>query len=259
MAKILFYDLETNSLDVKRGYIQEIAWAVFDLETKRCLSAHNYLLSWGMAYSVDPGALAVTGLTRDYCEKHGEIAATVLSDFVALFKTEQVQYVAGHNILQFDNHMLNTNVKRALFDEFNLNDYRCLDTYLDVPYPPSIKNLTLKYLALDHGYVLTGAHQALQDVFACAHIFFSYKTEDVLEKALNPIVMASAYTSYTDTESREQLVGLKFRWNRLNKRWEKQIRESDIDAVRSVYFGPIFINDVLYEGKKVGEQFELPF
>lgn len=246
MAKILFYDLETNSLDTSRGFIQEMAYAIFDLETQRCLAAHSFLLSWGMAYSVDPAAFLVTKLSRDYCEKHGEIAATVLSDFITLLKTEQVQYVAGHNILQFDNLMLNTNIKRALFESFNINDYKCLDTYIDIPYPAHIKNLTLKYLALDHDYVLTGAHEALRDVFACAHVFFKYNTSEILERAQSPLVLAAAHTNYNDTESRDQLVSLKFRWNRLQKRWEKQVRKSSIDSIQSVYTGPLFVDDILY-------------
>lgn len=258
MAKILFYDLETNSLDTERGFIQEIAYAVFDTETKRCIKSQSHLLAWGMGYVVDPNALAVTNLSREYCEKNGEVASTVLSDFVTLIKTCQVDYIAGHNILQFDNLMLKSNVLRSMFEEFNINEYKCLDTYLDLEYPAFIKNYTLKYLALEHGYVLSGAHEAMNDVFACAHIFFQYPVDKTLAKAKDRIVLLSAYTAYTDTESREQLNALKFKWNRVTKRWEKRVRESQVESVRKIFSGPFFVDDVLFDNAK-NEQLELPF
>lgn len=258
MAKILFYDTETNSLDTQRGFIQELAYAVYDVDTQRCLFSHSHLLAWGMGYSVDSGALSVTGLTRDYCEKHGENASTVLSDFVTLIKTSQVDYIAGHNILQFDNLMMQSNIKRAMFEDFNLSEFKCLDTYIDLDYSPQIKNYTLKYLALEHGYVLTGAHQAMNDVFACAHIFFQNNYKTALENAKSPLVNVYAYTAYTDAESREQLHALKFRWDRDHKRWQKVVRASSIEKIRANYDGDFFVDGVLYDDRRE-KQLELPF
>ena len=151
-------------------------------------------------------------------------------------------------------------MKRTFFDNPEILDsLPIIDTYIDLPYGPEFKNLTLKYLCLDHGFVLNGAHQALQDVFACQYLLSQYDFESVVKSALSPIVTFHCFTSYSDTATREALVGLKFRWNRENTRWEKKARRAHIDLIRQTYEGPIFIDGILFEGPKPFDQMELPF
>lgn len=262
MAKILFFDTEANSLDTKFGFVQELAWALYDSESKRCLDSNCRLIKWNRGYTVDPEAFNVTGLSREFCEDHGSEAGQVFEEFLDPILNKKVDYLCGHNILGFDVPIMTSNILRSSYPNVEvLNSVPFIDTYIDLPYPDSIRNYSLKYLALDHGYALLGAHQAMNDVFACAHVFFKYPFDKILELAISPLVTFAAYTAYQNVAARDQLKSLKFRWNGEKKRWEKSARKSHLGIIRARYDGPLFINDVLFEPEqeKAEKQMELPF
>lgn len=254
MSKILIYDTEANSLDTQKGVIQELAYALYDSDSKRCLKASSQLLKWGKNYEVDPRALEITGLTRDFCEKHGGPSIRVFEEFINVVK--EADYVVGHNILQFDNPLMISNLKACELHPYLFQSSKYIDTYIDIDYDNKFKNFSLKYLSLDHGYVLSGAHQALQDVYACAHILFSYEFKEIVERSMEPICNFAIYTQYADTEARDRLFNLKFRWNRETKRWEKKARKSHIDKIVKYYNGAVFVDGNLYS-ESPGQQMSL--
>lgn len=222
-ATILFFDTETNSLDTDRGTIMELAWAIYDVRKMRLLSAHSHLLRWNMHYEVDPGALATTGLTKEFCEENGDPAGEVFSKF--LLDCSKSFAVAGHNVLAYDKPIIRTNILRSLFNEpKSFMDQFTFDTMYDCPYPSTQKQMALKYLAFDHGHIMSDAHQALADVFACASVFFKYKFTECLEIARTPLMTINGYTDYHDEVGREKFYQAKFRWNKPRKRWEKTAR-----------------------------------
>lgn len=259
--KICFFDTECNSLDTLGGYIQEIAWAVYDIRSKRLLDAKSRLVSWGMQYEVESGAYETTGLGRDFCELHGKAARHVFEEFIT--DVSRIKYLGGHNILGFDLNMLRSNVKRAMFSDLYLpNEPMFIDTMIDCPYPANQKYFSLKYLAFDHGYVMSNAHQALADVFACAHVFFSYPFEECIKIASTPVVLLSAYTDYFDTDSRDKLHQKKFKWNREKKRWEKRTRAYFVPGAQLDLKVDLFQDEVKIikeEAVPKDPQEELPF
>jgi DNA polymerase III epsilon subunit-like protein len=225
--KIMVYDIEASGLDLLGSYIMELAWAVFDLDTWRCLSSESYLVRWGKEYPVEPEASAVTGLNREFCEKLGRPVSYVLGGFEEA--SEYVDFLCGHNVISYDKPLLASNIKRA--ESFsciirkNWESVHHIDTLLDCPFPSTQKIHTLKYLALDHGYVLSGAHEAIHDVFACAHILKQYPFEKVLEISKTPLVTLTAKVAWEDLEGRDRIKNSRFYWNSNTKRWEKRIRE----------------------------------
>lgn len=223
MGKIMVLDTECNSLDTSSGFIQELAWAIYDMDSQRLLKCRSHLLHWNMAYTVEPGAFDTTGLSRDFCESNGLKAMDVFMDF--LTDCEAVDCICGHNLIDYDKKMLVTNIKRCMFDyPSRFESLFTFDTYYDCPYPKSQKIFALKYLALDHGHILSGAHQAMADVFACAHIFFKYKFEECFRIASTPLVTLSGFTQFMDQAGRDAFYSSKFRFNKDKKRWEKRCR-----------------------------------
>ncbi len=232
MALITFYDTECNSLDKEGGTIQELAWATFDIDSKRLVYAKSFLLNWNMHYEVSPDAFEATGLSKVFCERMGDPAPYVFSIF--LDDVSRSQFVGGHNHLEFDDKIIAHNIRRSLFDwpEAFLKIPR-IDTMTDCPYPKHIKIRALKFLALEHGYVMSNAHQALADVMASAHIFFSYPFEQSLAIAETPMVDLYAYTDYHDQVGRDLCYKAKFRWNKENRRFEQRTRKFFLPEIES--------------------------
>lgn len=231
--KILFLDTECNSLDTENGFIQELAWVIADSENWRTIKATSHLLSWKTFYPVDPGALAVTGLTREYCEQSGRNANSVISDL--LHDACYVDAICGHNIMGYDLPMLATNVKRACFYPFSDSQFAqklIIDTLTDCPYPSTTKIHALKYLAYDHGFILSDAHQALADVFACKHLLTCYDLNQVVEIAKTPLVTLTTQIDFNDLDSRERVKQARFYWNGKRKVWEKRIREFHLPGIQ---------------------------
>lgn len=238
---ITIYDTECNSLDTERGFIMEVAWARFSVGPVnwRCLSARSEIVKWGddFPYEVNAEALAVTGLTREFCEWKGSPAVKAIPDlFMDLASSD---FVAGHNILKYDNPMLLNNNKRIFADDSMVleidsiySKMNFLDSFVHIDYPPFAKFLTLKYLALEHGYVLTGAHEALADVFACAHVFKQYDLEKIIENSKQPIQKRFMKLPFGDPRV-DVLKKNRFRWEPENKIWYKEVRANKVDDLHN--------------------------
>jgi hypothetical protein len=226
--KLLCYDTECNSLDPLGGYVMELAWAIFDIDSWRCLQSESHLIRWGRQYPVEKEASDVTGLSWEFCETNGRAAIFAFNSFVS--SCDNVDFLCGHNAIAYDKPMMYSNIKRAqAFSSENcLQDWNRIphiDTLVDCPFPATQKVHALKYLALDHGYVLSGAHEAINDVFACAHILKQYPFEKVLEISRTPLVTLTAKIAWEDIEGRDRIKNSRFYWNSKTKLWEKRIRE----------------------------------
>ncbi len=234
----MIYDTECNSLDVLGGFVQEIAWAVYNVSLTgemlfparhnwRCIKSHSSLVSWGKVYPVEPEAFAVTGLSSHFSEEHGRLSQLVFHDFMD--DVQKVDFLCGHNAIAYDKPMMISNLKRAetfsAVGDIFFDKKPHIDTLLDCPYPASMKQMALKYLALDHGYVLSGAHEAMNDVFACAHILKQYDLNKVIEISKTPVIKLGVRCDFNDSETRQRISNLKMYWNKPLKRYEKTIRE----------------------------------
>ena len=246
--KILVFDTECNSLDIENGFIMEIAWAVYDSESKRLLRSRSNLIKWKKPYLVDDAAFEVTNLSRDFCEKYGEIPFNLRE---LLIEINDCDVICGHNITSFDLPMLKSNIAKIPgVTDLNLETKIIIDTFLDLPIKKAGQIMSLKYLALDHGYVMNESHQALVDVFACAHVLFSYDFDTVLLIAQTPMTTITVKPDWNDTLLRERLSQLRFRWNPTLKQWEKRTKE---------YFRKEIERKLEMEPEVKEENEELPF
>lgn len=245
---VTVYDTETNGLDTKNGFIQELAWATYKvsfLSEWRLISSESYLLKWPQEYLVDQKAIEITGIDRNFCQNRGTNPWQVFSKFSkAALKSE---FLAGQNVILFDSPMVDSNFERARENEYlkgsestfisDVETKNCqhIDSYFDVQGP--IKPKSLKYFALDHGYVLNNAHSAIHDVFACAHILSKYPIAELTESAKIPLVKTSVTCDYQNKNLKEQLYANGFRWNPDSKNYSR--------------IGRLHINDVIVQALKV--------
>lgn len=228
MYHVLIYDTECSGLDTKKDHIMEVAWAIFSvthdfLENKwnwRCIKAKSALVSWhGLSlYEVNPEAQAVTGLAREMCDEHGIPAIEILPEI--FMDMAWCDFVGGHNIKGYDNEMMLFNQYRIFTEHDSMKleideiyrKFKFVDSFADIEYPEHCKSLTLKYLALEHGYVLSGAHEALMDVFASAHLFKSYDFEKIKDNAAQPIEERFLSLKFGDPKV-DVLKANRFKWN----------------------------------------------
>ena len=234
--KIMVYDTECNSLDTENGFIQELAWAVYDVDFLdwRLVSCRSEIIEWNEHYEVETEAFEVTGLSQHFCNNNGKAAYFALMRFKEEF--DKADFLAGQNVLNYDRAMMITNFERAfskdntIVPEFKSKKH--IDTYYDIRFPKRIKPKGLSYLALDHGYFHHGAHQAMSDVFACAHVLSKYPIEDVIEVASTPFVLLQAKTEYNNQKQKEAVYSQGFRWNPELKVYEKRCREFYVYEIR---------------------------
>lgn len=237
--KLLVYDTECNSLDTNLGFIQEIAWGVFDSKTKRLLKAQSKLVRWSIPYDMTEEAKAVTGLTKEFCDQNGEDAVKVFADFES--DLAHCEYLVAHNGRAYDKPMLLSNLKKSLSTIEATWDYKSytsskllIDTFTDIDYPKHIKMQSLKYLAYDHGYILTGAHEALNDVLACAHLLFSYDLEQTIKNASQPIFRIEIKIPYGDLNT-THVKENGFKWDGDRKIWHRNMRADKIESFKLPY------------------------
>lgn len=229
--KITVYDTETNGLDTKNGFIQELAWATYDvsfLSEWRLISCESHLLRWPEKYDVDQKALEITGIDRNFCFKNGSDPFETFEKF--LYDCLYSEFLAGQNAILFDRDIVYNNIKKAsVLHEDLFNKKAHIDSYFDIRGP--IKPKSLKYFALDHGYVLNNAHSAIHDVFACAHILSKYPIEDLVYSAIHPLVKTSVQCDYGNKKLKDRLYEEGFRWNPEEKNYTKTARRHILDKI----------------------------
>lgn len=229
--KIIVYDTETSGLDTENDLILELAYGIYHVceitNSWRLAESQSTLIKWHKEYVLKPEVEKLIGLGRIQCETYGHDADICFDDFMNLAKN--CDFVAGQNILSYDNKIFLSNCVKASSLDFNLNfefdRLKFIDTIYDLPLEEGSVVRALKYFALDHGYVLNGAHQAMNDVFACAHILSCYPISKTIEIASTPLIQVSASIHYSDQKTKDLLYKRGFRWNQKIKVYQKTIRE----------------------------------
>lgn len=227
---ITLFDAETNGLDTENDLILELAWATYDVDeitnTWRLTECYSSLISWEQEYTLDLKLEKMLSLTKNQCLQQGHAPEFVISKFLSVSNLSV--FIAGQNILAYDNKILTSNILKCDFYEeapVAFGNHNFIDTLFDLPLPEEQKPKALKYFALDHGYVLNGAHQAMNDVFACAHVLSCYPILKTIEIASTPLVKLFAAIAYQEAEKKKKLYEQGFRWNPDARRYEKTVRE----------------------------------
>lgn len=226
MALVLVVDTETTGLDPKLDYVIELGFVLYDTDEKRIIEYSNDLVLWPGRPEVLPKIRELTGISNSLLEKYGQNPIEVFEKLTR--RAYLAKYVVGHNILKFDREMISHSIFRLSNDELNRRFYswKYIDTMCDLPYPKNIEVRKLKYLAFEHGHIMSNAHQALDDAIATAMILSKYDFSIVEEAVNSPMVELVADVSYAERE-KAKLNG--FQWDKARGKWILTSRKYYLD------------------------------
>jgi len=220
--KGLFLDFEATDKDTATARITQVAFSVFDIESKKEVFHYSTLVKPEGEYEIHPTAAQITGISREQLDAYGIALEDALE--VLVRHSQSVDFIAAHNLHNYDLPLLNAELARLGYSEFKMP--QLVDTRFDVPWPEHIETRKLVYLAAEYGIVNPSAHSARHDVDLMAKLFFMFPTEAVLERARSPQVWVRANVSY---DHREKAKAEKFSWDGANKWWVKLFKKCDLE------------------------------
>lgn len=217
----LFLDFEATDKDVATARITQVAFSLYDTDTKKEVYHYSSLILPEGEFEIDPVAGAITGITKEQLTKYGIALDEALN--VLLRSLVGVDFLAAHNLHNYDLPLLKNEVKRLRQEEVQLP--KLIDTRFDVPWPEHIETRKLTYLGAEFGIVNPAAHSARHDVDLMALLFFRFPVESILERARSPMVWVRANVNY---DNREKAKAHRFIWLGDKKIWAKQYKEIDL-------------------------------
>lgn len=236
MGLVLGFDLETTGVDTRTAWIVELAAVLYDTTRKRAVKSFCTLVKWDGYdnFEFPEEAQKICNIKPEDLAKYGLQAEFAIAEFFDMAK--DAEFIVGHNVMEYDAKVLETCLHRihgAEIYDTRFYKLRYIDTYIDLPLAPGMQFTRLKYMAIDHGYVLNDAHTALADVFGCLHLLGRYDWETIKAIASTPLVTISARVQYDDWGRKEKLRGARFYWNRDLKMYQKTIRRYWADQLKS--------------------------
>jgi len=226
----LFLDFEATDKDVATARITQVAFSVFDLESKKEVYHYSTLVNPTGEYEINPTAQAITGITKEQLSEFGIPLETAFD--VLISRLSGVDILVAHNLHNYDLPLLKNELERLGYSEFKTP--LLVDTRFDIPWPEHIETRKLTYLAAEYGIVNPSAHSARHDVDLMSKLFFMFDRERILERAQSPQVWVRANVSY---DHREKAKSKKFLWDGGNKWWVKLYKECDLE--REVFDFPV--------------------
>lgn len=228
MNNILVYDTETTGLDTDNDEIFELAWAVLDGKTLTPIHMQSAFVSTSKPLPEE--IIELTKMKQEWLDKHSHPAKDVIGKFCRDIASYEVEYIAGHNIIEYDNKILRANAIRAgisgVSEAFAKKNF--IDTMTDLPYVYPTKKLS--YLAAELGFVNPFPHRALFDVLTTAKIMQYFNIEEILKLAKSPTIEVRALVSY---DNRALASKRKYQWNAEKKIWTKKIKECHLQQEQS--------------------------
>lgn len=209
--KILCFDTETTGIAPRCQpnfsniddwpYIVQIGFILYDIETKRILIKHDFIVDVNhYNIQIPESATKVHGITNNQCKEHGLPIHNVLNCF--LYCLHKCDMLVAHN-LEFDWNMINAEILRQLLQDNtklekslikktpNVIKYCTMKNTIDLCKIESINKSTgekyFKYPKQDElhqflfGEVPTNLHNAFNDVLVCIRCFYKlWYDEDIL-------------------------------------------------------------------------------
>jgi DNA polymerase-3 subunit epsilon len=230
VKRVIGADTETTGVNVKSEFILEVGAATLDITRKQIVEFYSKFLKWSPQPTIPQAAYDLHGIDNKLLEERGVDPQEVFSQLFTMF--EQGDYICGHNYVDFDKRIIESNVLRIGNDALSRRFYALppiIDTMTDLPFPKHIKVRSLTYLAFEHKFIQSNAHRALFDVFASLHLLGCYDFGHVVEISQTPTVVIRANLSYQDRDLAKQNG---FFWNSDAKQWQKKVKEYFLNDFR---------------------------
>ena len=214
-------DFETTGLDPSKDRVVQMAAAKLHWESKRIVESFEVHLHSKHYPPINPEAAAVNGITEEFLQEFGRNPLIEWNNLHRFMRgSDALCAQNGHN---FDYIFLDNAVK--FFNITPVNIQR-IDSSVDVNYPKHMTCRRLQHLALEHGVVARKAHTALDDVIVMLEVVAKYDIQEIIKRAKSQLVTVVGLVSYDDNHL---VKARRFRWNPDLKRWEKQVKEFDLD------------------------------
>jgi len=241
---LLGLDLETTGLDVKECEIIELGAVLWDTGRKKPIAIYNDLVL--PVGGISQEIVNITGITQEDLNEYGIELGSALRRFNDL--NDLCDYVVAHNGTNFDKPIL----ELAIASE-DITDYipkHWIDTSIDVDYPT--KTRKLGHLASEHGFVNPFAHRAFADVLTMLTVLSHYDINQVVDNSRQSLyeVQAVCLPPWKDpapegTKETDLAKARGYRWNAGEKKWTKNIRQTDLKAEESHgEFGILVLGEV---------------
>ena len=168
MRDIICYDVETTGLNPKEDYIIQLSIIKMDgsaLPEFKEKDRRNWYIKPAHAYTINPDAEKVHGISKDFLEKNGVLIKDIIKDFDEFIKDCDFLSYNGNT---FDIKFLHKDFSTFGYDIFNTNR-KYFDSYsMESRFTP--RTLTAVYNKYT-GETLEGAHDALNDVIGTCKVF----------------------------------------------------------------------------------------
>lgn len=166
---LVSYDVETTGLSPQNDFIIQLSCIKIEKDTFNEIDRRDWYIKPAHAYTIDPKATEVHGLTKEFIESNGKTIKEIADDFLNL--------IDGCDFLTYNG---NTFDIQFLYKDFNMFGYDLklenrmfYDAYaMECTFRP--RNLSSIY----HDYtgkILDGAHNAIKDVEATIEVFKKQK------------------------------------------------------------------------------------
>ena len=120
----VFFDFETENLCL--NFVHNMPWQLAMIKCKggKNIGEKNYHIKWDRELHVSPEAARITGFNKKKYERlaepYDELFPTI-NDWLT-----SADYIVGHNILGFDNHLL-----KEYYRKMGVSDSHLLEKFLD--------------------------------------------------------------------------------------------------------------------------------
>ena len=212
--KILGIDFETTGLSAEKNEIIEIGAVLFDTETKKPLELYSTLVTsgkTGMAPFISDEIYAITGITQDMVNNHGEPLYKVREKMQTM--EDRADFFMAHNA-EFDRGFYNQHLYQSR------KPWLCSTN--DIEYPKHFKGRSLIHVSAEHGFINPFQHRAVFDVMSMLRVASQYDFRDIIQSSISPMVTVRAMVSY---ETRDQAKQRGYEWDGGLKEWRKVIKQ----------------------------------
>ena len=188
----LFFDTETTGLPIRYNAplerlnnwprLVQLAWLIYD-DNEQCVDERKYIIRPN-GFIIPERAAKIHGITTERALRDGVDIVPILKEFS--ISIEKTDVVVAHNI-DFDEKIIGSefiryNIEHGLFNTKRICTMRSSTNYCKIPNNygkykwPNLKELHQKLFKCD----FPNAHDALEDVRACAKSFFELKRLNIV-------------------------------------------------------------------------------